>query len=487
MKCLLTSGVCVCQQDCSGNNIAHNLIIQIYYHPQQEEVIVSNFKTLLDNVDHESMKEMLHTENKFGLRPLEFAAQHGCCEMYQTIMDTSGIYLYKEEVKGLTRYTWYDVTDYEGFHKDVRRDKSPLLLFTFCDETIMKSDGMGKLKKRQYIRQWSHAKLFCNLPFILMLLLLRLTYILCWFVLDMDTSWYDIPEVYIPGNTTSHCRPEYAITISKEALFWLGIYLIIYSVSVILLDIYESTMMFANCQWPLWYTVSGKKSLVTQVLFYRYSNCIFSLFVLIYVIVGLNVNNSEVPFFDYARVFCPALAVWSIMYFIQLLPAIGHFVITVQLMLIDLLHFFIIYGLLVIPFMHSFQIVINSNTNEGCNDAFYDAFNVLYSIFKIMLNMLDVSHFNIRNPRVLYITHMAYTFLVSIMMINFFIALMTNSVNSVSQFRTSALCTQRRAVAFALEKRCIRPFCFMYKIIQRKYYAYDGDKVLLVDTRSSLF
>ena len=147
----------------------------------------------------------------------------------------------------------------------------------------------------------------------------------------------------------------------------------------------------------------------------------------------------------------------------------------------------VVYWLIVNPFLHSFQIVINSNTQEGCTDEFTDVFQVVYSLFRVMLNMLDVTQFHVTNPQVLYITHMAFTFLVSIMMINFFIALMSNSVNSVYSFRHSVVCTQRRAVAYCLEQRCSWPFRCLYTKLQSKRYIYEGEKVLIIETESRLY
>ena len=357
MHCLLESGVCVCQQDCNGNNIAHNLITQIFYYPDQEEVIVANFKTLLNNINLESQKEMLYTENMFGLRPIEFAAQHGCYKMFQTIMDTPNIYLYKVEIKGLAKYTWYNITDYEGFHPGVRSSKSPLLLLTFADKGLI-GEGWCQLTERQYMKKWSRSKFIYNLPFLLMLMFIRLIYIVSWFVLDMDTSWYDD---YQHSNATTFCRPNYTVVLSKDAKFWISVYLVCHSGLIIILDVYENIMIFGKAQWAVWSTISGKKSLRVQFFFYRWSNFIFAVFVTCYVVVHqLNTTAANVPFLDYMRVVCPALAAWSFMYFIQLVPSIGYFVITIQVMQKDLLHFFIIY--FVIPFMHSFQIVVNSNT-----------------------------------------------------------------------------------------------------------------------------
>ena len=74
-----------------------------------------------------------------------------------------------------------------------------------------------------------------------------------------------------------------------------------------------------------------------------------------------------------------------------------------------------------------------------------------------------------------------FTFLVSIMMINFFIALMSNSVNTVSQYREPAMLAQKRSVAFTLERRCYWLMKSVFKRIAKRYLQFESDRILLVE------
>ena len=397
MKILLDEGTYTCQQDKNGNNIAHSLIAKLYYFPELEDTIVNNFKSLLDMLTVNQIKDMLYQENKFNLRPLEFAAQHGSCKMFQVMMDTPGVYLYKTDMKGLTLYKHYDITDYEGDLADARRNKSPLLYFTFIDKRFVTNEGQIKFNTSSHMVHWSMTKFKSSIPALMLLFLLRFIYIIGYFVNDMDTSFFDDDKDYIPGNTTKHCRANYAIVLSVKTKYCLHAYLIVHSAAVILLDIYETAGIFSKAQWPIWNMLDDMKSLYNQVFFYKYSNMAFSIFVTITICLSYYDSPVIHDILDVLRVICPTLVIWHTFYFIQLIPSIGYFVITIQLILVDLLHFMIIFPLMFIPFMHSFQSVINTNTNVGCIDGFNDMFGVFYSLFTIMLNMVDLRSFDIRN------------------------------------------------------------------------------------------
>ena len=76
-------------------------------------------------------------------------------------------------------------------------------------------------------------------------------------------------------------------------------------------------------------------------------------------------SNVAIFFLDTTCVISPVLAIWSLMYFVQLLPSIGHFI-TIQAILVESVPFSVVFILFLIPFMHTFQIIINTNSKIGC-------------------------------------------------------------------------------------------------------------------------
>ena len=451
------------------------MIMQIFYHPELEDTILHSFQHLVTLLSEDQIRSILLAENAYSLRPVEFAAQHGSCHMVMAIMDIPGVYLYREERHGLTTYQWYDVTDYEASAE--RFAKSPLLMLTFVDAKAVDSNGFKHLHSESLVWNWFDAKFKTNIPFILMLFTFRVLYIICYFVRDMDTSFYGN---YVHGNTTKRCRPGFALVLSDAADGFLAGVLLLCSIFTVVIDVAEIILHNKRKYWHINNTVEGKKKWLLQVLFYKYCNLLFSVFVFFNTLLGLlNCYRCSV-FFAVARVMCPVMAVWNILYFIQLLPSIGGFVIAIQTILEDLRNFSIVYIIFMIPFMHSFQTFINTNTNVGCMESFDDMFRIVYSLFITMLNMIDYTKYNVRNAEVLLVAHMAFTFVVSIMMINFFIALLSNSVNRVGVCKLTVRCIQRCSVAMLQERRCFWIFKPLYLKLKQRYFQFEDGRYFIV-------
>ncbi len=60
------------------------------------------------------------------------------------------------------------------------------------------------------------------------------------------------------------------------------------------------------------------------------------------------------------------------MYFVQLLPSIGHFINSIQRMLVIMAQFTLIYFMVLFPFPHGFQRLMQDQ--YGCNAKHFDEF-----------------------------------------------------------------------------------------------------------------
>ena len=74
---LLNAGVDPAQQDTDGNTVLHKLILNIFYHPEDEENIMGYFHAFLALIRQDQLKPLFSAENQYGLRALELACQHG--------------------------------------------------------------------------------------------------------------------------------------------------------------------------------------------------------------------------------------------------------------------------------------------------------------------------------------------------------------------------------------------------------------------------
>ena len=131
---LLKQGADVFQENCFLENIFHSLVAATSLQLISEETSVSVFNWLLGKLDKPLVEQLLMHENADGLRPLEMAAHLGCIFLYEAIHLTPGVYLVKSRKSGVILEEWIDITEYELRKPGHRRNKSPLLLFSFLDK-----------------------------------------------------------------------------------------------------------------------------------------------------------------------------------------------------------------------------------------------------------------------------------------------------------------------------------------------------------------
>jgi hypothetical protein len=412
----------------------------------------------------------------YKVRPVEFAAQHGACRIVIAIMNVPGVHLYKVQQFGTITYKWYDVTEYESA---ARVKKSPLVFLIFVDKQITKTPGFQQLHANPFFSKWCDAKFKTNMPLAGVWFLVRFCYVMCYFVYDMDIGWY------ADEANATQCTPDYGIVLENWSFYAISLFLVTYSACVIILDLYEIIYFSFSQEWGWMNTVEGKRGVYDQNTFYRLSNFIFACFVFTIVVVNDNVHEYQ-DNFDISRVICPVLGLWSLLYFVQIVPSIGSFVITIQTILGDLLNFSIIFIIMMIPFTHSFQVIVNSNTNIGCFGEYDTLFQVFYSLFSVMLNLVNLAAYDIHNINVLLFAHIVYTFTVSIMMINFFIARMSSSVSVVSQNQRVTLRIRRTLLASVVEWRSsslLKPF---HQWMMKRYFLYENDRIFIVNSESKL-
>ena len=178
IKLLLGSHIWLKQVDCHGNNFIHSLIAYVAYNPEMEDRLISVYADIVRELDGQDLRNVLHQENRHGLRPLEFAAQHGQGSFVMAILNTPDVYLTKQETHGLTRYKWYNITEYESRYNvsggsGSRCCKSPLLLMTYVDKARALTDSYGKFIESDAIRSWFRSKLLLNIPLLVFWFFLR--------------------------------------------------------------------------------------------------------------------------------------------------------------------------------------------------------------------------------------------------------------------------------------------------------------------------
>ena len=146
----------------------------------------------------------------------------------------------------------------------------------------------------------------------------------------------------------------------------------------------------------------------------------------------------------------------------------------------------LVFNIVAIAFGMSFYTFINNHTLQGCIEGFEKQDKLLYGMVLIMLNMVNFTNYNIEKIELLFITHVVYTFVVSIMLINFFIAVMTDGQASMSKHRKLTQKIQRNIVACQVEYYCKWFLRTYYKYMTRHVFSSQENDIFIVDRQLHL-
>ena len=170
-------------------------------------------------LSEEELTALMVAENAFSLRPLEFAALHGCMGMVDIIIQTRGVYLINEELVGYNVIQYLDVSDYELFDDGLppRLFNSPLHFLIFTETSRLEMMGSDAVFDDPVLKSWISAKIVMNNPFVLVWLVLRFLFIGLIFSASLDSNW---PTVFTnastDGNSTERwlfVHPQIQITV----------------------------------------------------------------------------------------------------------------------------------------------------------------------------------------------------------------------------------------------------------------------------------
>ena len=178
-----------------------------------------------------------------------------------------------------------------------------------------------------------------------------------------------------------------------------------------------------------------------------------------------------------------AFLMWGIFYFIQLLPHIGHYVIIIQSMIGDILHFQLLFWLMFLPFPFTFYLVVHSGLDCSNTKEFGDFVRMGHDSFLILLNLFDITHYmnTVDSPWLLAALHILFVLICAIMMLNFLIALLSNSVSKIARHSHVIKPLQCLSIIFSVESRCatfLRNY-YMKKLKSCRYFVIKKDKIYL--------
>ena len=454
LRVLLKHGADILQVAENRWNVIHYLIVVSHENVKFEGKAVQIYRRLLEELATEDVQKLLMMEDTDGLRPLELAVHAGCLQMFNAIVNTPGIYLVNRQRKGLKEVCWYDITEYEDVNfrkKATRYSKSPMNLLSFSERKILKSDVSTGILRKGMLKQWARRKFLCNSPFIWIWFCLRfISVISFYYMISVDLkvlvekSYIFLASLGIFGGNdipSNHCNCTLANETIGNCLYTLRnltktidvqnisntqndtacpsftgwyitademrksykpviallvniSYLVIYIVCSLGFDIFSVLILFCwrSTKWK--YFQGKKKDIIASNTYYRFCQFTFTLSISLimrqYILYIAKEDRLDLSVLKGGLIFCCFFSVWSVLYFVQLIPSVGQFVNSIRRMLGIMFNFIIVYGLMLYPYPHAFMVMLKNKS--GCQVPGFETLqNGIYSSFKIMLNMLDIS------------------------------------------------------------------------------------------------
>lgn len=477
-------------QDEKNHNILHSCVISAFYNNDLEERLCNVIPWLKERLESDLIKKLLFQENSDGFRPLEFAAQQGTLRLMNAFLESDG-HMVSSEVAGLNINQKFEITEYETGD---RHSKSPVSMMAFLDSKKLQDPQLSKVLLGPLMTTWINGKMKSNLPFLIAWVVIRLLLLFLYYVIDSDVSYV---ESIFGTNTTRLCPELSRIRIGiNNVLVLVGIAMLI-CVSICLVDIMTVARHFKSKRHLLMYNLNGKKKLMTSSLFYKIDQAILIILLLFLLcgytaIVGQHMilaPTALIYTMSFSRVMGPVLFLWSLCYFIQLLPIIGSAIISLQKMIVDMVSFTIILAINTLLFAHVAENFVMSYSTVGCVDEFSNPLKTSYTILRMMFNMYDTTQLQVNLPGVFYVIHVLYVFTSAILLLNFLIAIMAESASKIAENEKTILRLNQLAVIVTLEYRLFWIFKRLYRVLhQRSFVSEDGRLFLcsFSDRRNSL-
>ena len=385
---------------------------------------------------------------------------------------------------------WYDVTDYESFSRSSRRGKSPLGFLTFMTNSTLRQDGIQELLYWMPFQQWFRIKKLSNLPWLLLWAIFRIITCVLTMILMVDESLMrnqgGVPEnqanLY-PNATFYYCSEYTRIALSPRVISYLAGFVCVYGIAGLVCDICEFVWILVKIKPEFMHIQLRNGNVAISFWFSRITQSIYLLAVVF--INVYNVPQNAVPvdsmISDVGHLLFVLVAFSSLLFFIQQVGDIGFYIITIKHLLKDIFYFCILYVLCIMPFLFYFMIFINRHSEQGCISEFRDYQASFYSMFLVVLNMINFRQYDLHDAHVIFIAHIIFIFMVAILLVNFLIAVMSDSAARISERKNILVRLEKLHALFIADFRLSWILKRYHNYVQRKIAVVKDDRIYITD------
>ena len=176
-----------------------------------------------------------------------------------------------------------------------------------------------------------------------------------------------------------------------------------------------------------------------------------------------------------------------IMFFLQLAPFFGPFAITIMRLLLDVIRFAILMFLTIVAWSAVFVSIMNTKTKQGCIPEFDGLGRTMYTMFNMSLNMVTFTDFKVVHPGFVYMLHVLGTLLVAILLYNFLIGILSNSVAEMAANMGVIVMLQHHFAAMIMETTYWPLVRHYYRRIQPRHFTCENGRIYVVKRMHTSF
>ena len=455
------------QHDCNvlivdpeGRNAIHCLVYVSFMREELQEETLLTYKTIHQHVSRKDLHDLLLQETSDGLRPLEFALHLGASHLAAQMFHTSALYSTRHQYQGTSCRAWCDVTEYEIRNE---RQNRIFILLAMYDRDKVDDDDFKQFFFHPAIQNWLKIKIRILCPFLVLWFLCRALFGFCVFVGQLvlfseeEHSRIDARNSSDLDTVCTHNKFIWRRNF-KVPGYCLICLCLLYSFLQILFDIGENYYLFFSprFRWMI-ETPMGRKTPLVHMVFYRITQLLLYVFVICNLsvrLIRLHTDHSiPLEMDDLTFIGAILCLFWTVLQFIQLLPYVGHFVVTLQRLIVTLFLFLFVFAIFLFNFGEIFVHILNVG-HVTCRKGFeFSGFHFFYSTFLLSLHMLNLRKVDGYENLMLYTVHTIYVFVITIMLINFLTALFSNTVAWVNRRKDLMLGIQQLNMLTVLEHR----------------------------------
>ena len=473
MKHLYAAGVDINQVDSLGNNVIHTLIIYTSKQKRSAEFHLKTYHYIISLISRKEILSLLQSENRDGLRPVELASHFQAFLLLNAIFNTRDAYLQKSIVCGLTVVDYFDVSDYESTENHRPVANSPLFLTIFSHDEKLHKQVSAENFTSGIIGNWLRCKQGIFVPIIALWAIFRIAVIALVLVI----------EIPVLSNKTAPYCAILRFNPSVTTRYMLNTSLSLIATLCLTYDIYD--IIFFRTFLPAWrktYSVPYGE-VMAQYAFYRVFQIIYNTCLLFYGILRIVSDHRGyqiVPIFVHEASFLVIIfgSVWSMLYFVQLSSMFGNYVIAMQRMLVYLAKFSVIICVFFIPFASVFPRFIQP-VNGTCPTEFGSVTASFYTTFTVILNMINFHNFSTPSPEGLWLVHVCFVSIVSILLLNFLIAVFSDAYREVASHAALSLNVQWLLIITVVENRIPKVMRPLLETRKKKYFHYSNGRYFM--------